>query len=82
MNYPKIEMTVLWRFASESLHPSVQKEILEEAEAVMDTAYPERLNDEELVWLSYKLPWPLALALVRHRLIRGLALREQARKRS
>jgi hypothetical protein len=48
---------------------------LAKAEDAMDEAFPDRLRDRELIALSYKLPMPLALALLRRRLIRGLALR-------
>lgn len=80
MMYPKITMTMLWHWSKRAFSNEVdiQQAFMEQAELVMEEAYPSRLNDKELIFLSYKLPWPLALALLRHRLVLGLALRERA----
>lgn len=54
--------------------------MLEVAEQVMDEGgFPERASDMDLLTLSYHLPMPLALALLRKRLIRGQALRRMYR---
>lgn len=52
-------------------------ELIEAADEVMEYGgFPSDASDRDLITLSYKLPPALSLAMLRHRLIRGLALRD------
>lgn len=79
----------LYSAVASTIHDSVIKSLEHEMERMQEFAeenvhnfYPDELNDEEIIWLSYRLPTPIALSILRYRMVRGLALRDRARQRS
>lgn len=79
---PKALMTDIWRnvgiypFLWEELQ--IAQERCDEAMGPEGDAYPIDASDRDLIFLSYHLPSPLGVAMLRRRLVRGVALRQQA----
>lgn len=71
-----VEMMMLHEDTKKAIWRVLERQV-ELAEKLFEgDCYPDRLSDKDLLILSYKLPTPIALALLRKRLIRGLALRD------
>lgn len=76
---PAALMTDIWRGVG--LYPFLWEELqicqarCDEAMGPEGDAYPTDASDRDLIFLSYNLPSPLGVAMLRRRLIRGIALR-------
>lgn len=79
---PKVEMTAIW--LESKISPPLWRELQvaqDFADVVMGPdmdAYPTDATDRDLVFLSHHMPTTMALAMLRRRLVRGLALRKLA----
>lgn len=80
---PKVVMTDLWR--QSRIDPRSWTDLLnaqQYADELMELgAYPDDLLDKDLVFLSRFLPPTLASAMLRRRLIRGIATRRYAERK-